>query len=83
MNAFYSLYLLTFIDDHSRKVFVYFLKKKSETFEKFVEFKNYVEKQTGNKVKAIRTDNGGEYIKDEFEKYLISEGIKHEKTGEL
>jgi GAG-pre-integrase domain len=32
-------YVLTFIDDFSRKVFVYFLAKKSECFHKFVEFK--------------------------------------------
>lgn len=32
-----ALYLLTFIDDFSRRVFVYFLKTKDETFSKFVD----------------------------------------------
>jgi hypothetical protein len=30
-----SIYFLTFIDDYSRKTWVYFLKHKSETFDKF------------------------------------------------
>lgn len=76
----HALYLLTFIDDYSRKVFVYFLKKKSETFGKFVEFKKYIEKQSGEKIKAIRTDGGGEYMSKEMENFLIRRGIKHEKT---
>jgi hypothetical protein len=38
------IYFLTFIDDCSRKTWVYFLKHKSETFDKFKEFKALVEK---------------------------------------
>lgn len=33
-----SFYFMTFVDDYSRKVFVYFLQRKSEAFSKFVEF---------------------------------------------
>uniref|UniRef100_A0A1D1Z793 Retrovirus-related Pol polyprotein from transposon TNT 1-94 n=1 Tax=Anthurium amnicola TaxID=1678845 RepID=A0A1D1Z793_9ARAE len=54
-------YFVTFIDDFSRKVWVYFLKHKSEVFEKFKDWKTNVEKQTGKHVKVLRTDNGGEY----------------------
>ena len=32
-----ATYYVTFIDDFSRKVWVYFLKKKSEVFQKFKE----------------------------------------------
>lgn len=73
-------FVLTFIDDFSRKTFVYFLKTKDETFELFQQFKELVEKQTGNKIKRIRTDNGGEYISASFEKYCKKNGITHEKT---
>ena len=31
-------------------------------------------------MKAIRTDNGGEYTSAKFEDYLRSEGIRHERT---
>ena len=34
-----STYFMTFIDDFSRRTWVYFLKNKSEAFDKFVEFK--------------------------------------------
>ena len=34
----------------------------------------------GRKVKAIRTDSGGEYMSTKFEDYLKSEGIRHERT---
>jgi hypothetical protein len=55
-----SLYYVSFIDDFSRKTWIYFLRKKSEVFEKFKEFKALVENQTDKKIKVLRTDNGGE-----------------------
>lgn len=73
-------YLLTFIDEHSRKVFTYFIKCKSETFYMFKVFKAYVEKQSGKQIKCLRSDNGGEYVSDEFRKFCEKEGIKHECT---
>lgn len=76
----HAIYLLTFIDDFSRKVFVYFLKKKDETFAKFVEFKAYIEKQTGKRIKTLRSDNGGEYMSNVFDLFLKKHGIKHETT---
>eukprot|EP00253_Pinus_taeda_P035975 PITA_35975 len=57
-----SLYILTFIDHFTRKTWVYFLKKKSEVFEKFRNFKALVENQSGLHIKVLRTDRGGEYI---------------------
>lgn len=39
-----NFYFLTFIDDFSRKSWVYFINKKLETFEKFREFKAMKEK---------------------------------------
>ena len=57
-----SNYMLTFIDDFTRKVWAYFLKYKSEVFQKFFHFKALVEKQSGFHIKFLRTDRGGEYI---------------------
>jgi hypothetical protein len=54
-------YFLTFIDDFSRKTWVYFLQEKYEVFSHFLEFKALVEKQSGFKILTIRTDNDGEY----------------------
>jgi len=38
------------------------------------------EKQTGQQIKAIRSDNGREYINGAFENFLISHGIKRQLT---
>lgn len=61
-----SQYFLTFIDDFTRKTWVYFMKNKSEVFEKFRNFKALVENQSGLRIKFLRTDRGGEYISKEF-----------------
>eukprot|EP01018_Ginkgo_biloba_P011608 Gb_41335 [translate_table: standard] len=55
-------YFMTFIDDYTRKIWVYFLKKKSEAFMKFVEFRAMAERHSGYKLRMLRSDNGGEYI---------------------
>ena len=73
-------YFLTFIDDRTRYVWVYILKRKDQVFEKFLEWKALVEKSIGRKLKALRTDNGGEYTSAEFEAYLRKEGVRHELT---
>jgi hypothetical protein len=47
------LYFLTFIDDFSREIWIYFLRHKSETFAKFKEFKAEAEKQSGKYIKLL------------------------------
>lgn len=74
-------YLLTFIDDFSRKVFVYFLSQKSEVLETFIEFKAFVEKQTEKKIKIFRTDNGTEYCSRRFNAFIKANGIQHQLTN--
>ncbi|GJY76876.1 putative RNA-directed DNA polymerase [Tanacetum coccineum] len=72
-------YFVTFIDDHSRKVWVYTLKTKDQVLDVFKQFHALVERQTGKKLKCIRTDNGGEYI-GPFDAYCREHGIQHQKT---
>ena len=52
------------------------MRKKDEVFSKFVEFKALVEKDTGRKVKFLRSDNGGEYVSNEFKNLCATEGIR-------
>ncbi|RVW52892.1 Retrovirus-related Pol polyprotein from transposon TNT 1-94 [Vitis vinifera] len=75
-----SRYYITFIDDSSRKVWVYFLKNKSDVFVTFKKWKAMVETETGLKVKCLRSDNGGEYIDGGFSEYCAAQGIRMEKT---
>lgn len=74
-------YFLTFTDDYTRKVFVYFLTNKSDVFIKFKEFKALVENQLNLKIKCIRTDNAKEYLSNEFSVYLKNAGIIHQTSN--
>ena len=56
---------MTFIDDSSRKVWVYFLKHKSDIFGAFKTWKVMVENETDLKVKTLQSDNGGEHVNTE------------------
>jgi hypothetical protein len=75
-----SVYYVSFIDDFSRNTWIYFLRKKSKVFDKFKEFKALVENQTENKIKVLRTDNGGEFYRNEFEEFCKKCGIERQKT---
>lgn len=75
-------YFLTFIDDLTRKTFIYFLKNKSEVFEKFTVFKAFAENQCGKKIKILRTDNGTEYVNKRMDDLLKKCGIQHQLTVE-
>ncbi|KAE8915761.1 hypothetical protein PF005_g28154 [Phytophthora fragariae] len=75
-----SAYILVLVDDFSRMLWVYFLKKKSEALDKFIEFKAEAENLSGKRVQELRTDNGGEYTSKVFAKYLKDHGIRHQKT---
>ena len=55
------VYYASFIDDYSRKSWIYFLKKKDEVFERFKEFKYLVENLSEKKINILRLDNGGEF----------------------
>jgi len=74
-------YYLLFIDDYSRYTMVYVLHQKSETFAQFWEYKALVENYHDNKIKALRSDNGGEYTSAQFAKFLRDSGISHEKRA--
>ena len=65
-------YFVTFTDDLSRYGYIYLMRHKSETFEKFKEFQNEVENQLGKTIKLLRSDRGGEYMSQEFDDHLKS-----------
>jgi transposase InsO family protein len=75
-----SSYFVTFIDDFSRKVWIYMLKSKVDVFTVFKQFRALLEKSTGRSIKCLRTDNGGEFTSMEFENYCKEFGINRHKT---
>ena len=54
---------------------MHFLKQKLEVFDHFQDFKIFVEKKSGKAIKVLGTDNGGEYVNHQFERFCTSEGI--------
>ena len=74
------VYYVTFIDDYSRKTWVYFLKSKYAVFGNFKEFKALVENISERNIKIPRLDNGGEYTSNEFGNFCKDSDIKRELT---
>ncbi|MCO5557528.1 hypothetical protein L7F22_011094 [Adiantum nelumboides] len=71
-------FYVTFIDDCSRKVCIYFMHKKSEVSTYFENFKAMNKNQTGNFVQCLRLDGGGEYFSHEFSNFLKKHGTQRQ-----
>ncbi|CAI6012190.1 unnamed protein product [Closterium sp. NIES-65] len=76
-----SRYFLTIVDDHTRAVWVYPLKTKGEVAADVLkEWMPRAQRESGHKVKVIRTYNGGEFIGADFEAVLKKKRIQHQLT---
>ncbi|GEM11020.1 gag-Pol polyprotein [Rhodotorula toruloides] len=71
-------YVVTFVDDHTRMLWVEPLARKSDVFEAFVQFKAKVENESGRQIQRFRRDNGGEYMSRTFDDMLAEHGIIRE-----
>ncbi|KAL7287159.1 hypothetical protein TKK_0018593 [Trichogramma kaykai] len=65
-------WFVTFIDEHTRFCYVYPMKEKSQVVEKFIEFKNLVENQTGHFIKELQSDGGKDYDNNRLDKSLYT-----------
>ena len=65
-------YFITFIDDYSMYRYIYLMRHKSETFEKFKEYKAKVENHRDKSIKPLRSDHGDEYLLGEFRDHGIT-----------
>jgi len=73
-------YFTTFIDERSGRIAISLLRHKSEVFERFREYQAKVERETGKRIKHLRSDGGGEYTGHGFRNYLVEKGITHRMT---
>ena len=73
-------YWLLFVDDHSRFRVVFLLKRKSEAFAAFKTYVSWVETQTGERVRCLRDDKGGEYMSAEFDAFCAERGIERQHS---
>ena len=61
--------------DYSRIVYVYLMHRKSDALDKFIEFKAESKNQLGKHIKALRSNQGGEYMSTQFDSFLKEHGI--------
>jgi transposase InsO family protein len=73
-------YFVTFIDCYSRMTWIYLLKHKSEVLTCFKDFYAYVQNRFNASIQIIRTDNGTEYVNNEFGNFLSQKGILHQTS---
>ena len=74
-------FFILFFDDYSRMMTVMYLREKYEAFQKFKWYLARVEKETRKKLKCLRSDRGGEFISNEFNKFCIERGIKRQVSA--
>ena len=73
-------YFVIFIDDFSKITWLYLLKDKSEVFSQFLDFYKFIENQFEAKLKIFRSDNGTEFVNQNFSKFFKEKGISHQTT---
>jgi hypothetical protein len=68
------------IDDATRETKLYFQQKKSETSQSYKKDEAYIETQTGNRIKCVRSDRGGEFLSDALIRHQDQKGTVRELT---
>lgn len=73
-------YFVTFLDDYTHFCYVYPIASKAEVFEKFKEYHALVTNRFSCEMKALRTDNGGEYINENMISFTRDRGINYQHS---
>ena len=84
-------YAISFIDNYSGYIFVYFIKQKSDATNCLLKFladisplgkvNCLLDISSDLTVKKLRSDGGGEYMGNNFKQVLLKNGIKHEQSA--
>lgn len=74
-------YFLLVVDDNTRFMWVELLSQKSEALQYFKKIKAEAEVEIGRKMKALRSDRGGEFNSALFTVFCTDSGIKHFTTA--
>lgn len=75
-----KIYMATFLDDYSGFSTIRLLQFKSEVPAAVKEVFTLWENQTGSNIKAVRTDNGSEYVNNNLGSFFSDKGIIHQTT---
>jgi hypothetical protein len=74
-------YLLTIVDEKSRKIWGFILQYKSESENCIIDWCNQVMTETGKSIKEFHSDDGGEYRSTRLQKYFAEKGIRRSITN--
>ena len=72
------VYYVLFIDDYSCFTWLYPLKLKSDFYDTFIQFQNFVENQYSTRIKIFQSDGGAEFTSNCFKAHLHTFGIHHQ-----
>ena len=70
-------YGLVIPDDYTRWTWVRFITHKDESFDTFYKFYKKIQNEKGTCISLIKSDHGGEFENDLFEKFCEENGIHH------
>ena len=73
-------YVITIVDDFSRYCWAYLVKRRSDFSEVFNKWIAMAERQSGARIKILRSDRGGEYMSWSFHATLQRKGVQHQCT---
>ncbi|KAJ9522181.1 hypothetical protein QJQ45_005236 [Haematococcus lacustris] len=76
-----SLYLATFLDEFTRISVVMTMRSKAQVPDIVKQVIEQLETQSGQRCKAIRTDNGTEYVNKQMQQYCSDKGIIHQHSA--
>ena len=73
-----KVYILIFVDDFSRRLFICLLRNKNEFFREFQHLDNQIEVETTNRVAFLRSDSDGVFVSNELNEYCRKRGIQRQ-----
>ena len=73
-------WFVTFVDDYTRMTWSYLLKCKSDVCNVFQVFHKMISTQFNTPIKIVKSNNGGEYYKNELTNFMKSIGILHQTS---
>ncbi|KAJ9532366.1 hypothetical protein QJQ45_010442 [Haematococcus lacustris] len=76
-----SLYYVSLLDDYSKLLAVTLIRQKSDAAAAIIDMVTALERQTGSKLKVLRSDRGGEYTGAELQRWLRTQGVVHQLTA--
>jgi len=72
-----NFYGLVIVDDYSRFTWTLFISSKDRTYHMFKNFAKVVQNEKNNNIVSIKSDHGGEFQNEKFNRFCSKLGIKH------